>query len=129
MFNREAVAATLDELITNLDLTLKLPDSKEYMIANAITSAGGLFATVELPDIPGLACHVKQPVVYQRAPNWIAPYDSYRAAVPKHMDWILDNMPYYCNWHGSAALIRGMQLPPFPVGDPKWRPKGGLINA
>ena len=56
-------------------------------------------------------------------------YNGYRAAAPKHMDWILNNMPYYRNWYGSAALIKGMRLPPFSVDDPEWRPKGGLINA
>ena len=78
--------------------------------------------------IPGLARHVKKLSVYQRTAGWIAPYEGYRSAVPAHMNWILDSMPYYRNWYAFACYIRGMQLPPLQVDDPEWRAKGGFVN-
>lgn len=54
-FDREVISATWDEEASQWRLTLKLRDgSKEYLDANSIISAGGLFATVNLPDIPGI---------------------------------------------------------------------------
>ncbi|KAF2489014.1 FAD/NAD(P)-binding domain-containing protein [Lophium mytilinum] len=168
-FNRELIAAIWDEESQSWQLTLKLPDgSTEPMTANAIISAGGLFATANLPDIPGiksykgtmfhttgwdnsydyhnkriavigngssgaqlipgLAKTASHLAIYQRTPQWIAPYDGYRAKVPAHLDWLLDRMPYYRNWYGYALFVRGMQLPPLQVEDKEWIAKGGLIN-
>ncbi|OCK83165.1 FAD/NAD(P)-binding domain-containing protein [Lepidopterella palustris CBS 459.81] len=79
--------------------------------------------------MPGLARDAKSLAMYQRTAQWIAPYDGYRAAVPAHMDWMLDHMPYYRNWYGFAAYIRGMQLPPLQVEDPAWVAAGGFVNA
>ncbi|MCJ1301266.1 hypothetical protein MMC08_004065 [Hypocenomyce scalaris] len=172
IFNRELVGATWDEGTNVWKLKLRVTDSPDgeddSMEANSIISAGGLFATVNLPDIagindfkghmfhttawdhnvsykdmnvavigngssgaqlvPGLARDVKHLSVYMRTPNWIAPYEGYRAAVPATLAWILAKMPYYHNWHGYAGFLRGMQLPPLQVDDPEWRQQGGFIN-
>jgi 4-hydroxyacetophenone monooxygenase len=168
-FNRELIAATWDEAISAWQLTLKLPDgSAESMTANAIISAGGLFATTNMPNIPGIntykgkmfhttawdhsydhnnkriavigtgssgaqlmpglakvASHLS---VYQRTPQWIAPYEGYRAEVPLQLDWLIENMPFYRNWYGYSLFVRGLQLPALQVEDPAWIAKGGLVN-
>jgi len=172
IFNRELTSATWDEESSTWKLGLRVTDKEgqeeDTMVANAIISAGGLFATVNLPDIagikdfkgnmfhttawdhsvpykdkkvavigngssgaqliPGLAREVKELAVFMRTPNWIAPYDGYRAAVANTLSWLLDEMPFYSNWHGYAGYLRGMQLPPMQVDDPEWRAQGGLIN-
>lgn len=54
-FNREVVAGVWNDSSATWKLSLKQPDGRiEYMTANAVISAGGLFATVNLPDIPGI---------------------------------------------------------------------------
>jgi len=78
--------------------------------------------------IPGLARDAKHLAVYMRTPQWIAPYDGYRSKVPSHMTWLLERMPNYQNWFGFSNFMRGMQLPPLQVEDPKWRAQGGLVN-
>lgn len=58
LFNRELVAATWDEEENLWRLTLKSTDASNTeevsMNSNFIISAGGLFATVNLPDIAGV---------------------------------------------------------------------------
>lgn len=79
--------------------------------------------------IPGLAQEASKLGVYQRTPEWMAPYAGYRLPVPESLNWLIDEMPYYRNWQGYAGYMRSMQLAPLQVDDPKWRAQGGLVNA
>lgn len=79
--------------------------------------------------IPGLAREAATLGVYQRTPQWMAPYDGYRSPVPDSLNWLLAHMPFFENWNGYAGYIRSMQLAPLQVDDPGWRAKGGLVNA
>ncbi|KAJ5772700.1 FAD/NAD(P)-binding domain-containing protein [Penicillium odoratum] len=55
MFNLEVIRAEWDDSCATWTLTLQLPDrSIEFITANAIISAVGLFSTVNLPDFPGI---------------------------------------------------------------------------
>lgn len=78
--------------------------------------------------IPGLGRAAKHLTVFQRTPQWIAPYPDYRSPVSAEMHWLLDSMPFYRNWYGYSCCVRGMQLPPLQVRDPEWQAKGGLVN-
>jgi 4-hydroxyacetophenone monooxygenase len=78
--------------------------------------------------MPGLAKEAKRLAAYVRTPQWIAPYDGYRAQVPEHLNWIMTAVPNYANWFGYSNFMRGMQLPPLQVADPEWQRQGGLIN-
>lgn len=78
--------------------------------------------------IPGLARKAGRLAIYQRTPQWIAPYEGYRSEVPRHLSWIIEEMPYYANWFGYSNFMRGMQLPPLQVDDPGWRAQGGKVN-
>jgi 4-hydroxyacetophenone monooxygenase len=78
--------------------------------------------------IPGLGKVAKHLTVFQRTPQWIAPYSDYRSPVPTEMHWLFNNMPYYRNWFLYAGFVRGMQLPPLQVADLDWQAKGGQVN-
>ena len=46
-----------------------------------------------------VAAESKQFTVYQRTPNWIMNLEGYRAPMTDQVRYIMDNMPYYCNWY------------------------------
>ncbi|KAE8331451.1 hypothetical protein BDV39DRAFT_201102 [Aspergillus sergii] len=78
--------------------------------------------------IPRMGSAAQHLTIFQRTPQWIAPYPDYRAPVPDEMCWLFDHMPFYRNWYGYAGCMRGMQLPPLQVRDPEWQAQGGLVN-
>lgn len=56
VFNREVVEAVWDEASAKWNLKLNVSDgTEERMSTNAIISASGLFATANLPNIPGIS--------------------------------------------------------------------------
>ncbi len=78
--------------------------------------------------MPSLAEQAEQLTVYQRTPSWITPVDAYKAKVPEELQWLLDTMPGYSNWHVYALHVADLQLQNFQDLDEDWIARGGLIN-
>lgn len=54
---------------------------------------------------PALAREAKHLTVYQRTPNWIAPFRIFGILVPDHTNWLYQNMPFYWNWTRVCSWI------------------------
>jgi 4-hydroxyacetophenone monooxygenase len=49
--------------------------------------------------VPSIVGEVRELVVLQRTPQWIAPAELISAAVPREFHWLVDNAPFYQRWY------------------------------
>jgi 4-hydroxyacetophenone monooxygenase len=49
-----------------------------------------------MPAIARKAAHVS---VFQRSPHWVSHMDHYRDPISDEIQWMMDNVPHYWNWH------------------------------
>jgi len=76
----------------------------------------------------GLAATAESLTVYQRSPNWTSRMPSYRDKVPTELQWLLDTMPGYLNWHVFSQHIAQTRMDGMNEIDEQWVAKGGLFN-
>lgn len=79
--------------------------------------------------MPAIAQKAAKVEIFQRSPHWVSRLDGYRDEIPAEIQWLLDNIPHYWNWHcfnvfftlyGDDGSMQGV--------DVEWRNQGGLIN-
>lgn len=79
--------------------------------------------------MPAIARKAAQVDIFQRSPHWVSRLEGYRDEIPAEIQWLLDNIPHYWNWHcfnvfytlyGDDGSLQHV--------DSEWREKGGLIN-
>jgi 4-hydroxyacetophenone monooxygenase len=76
-----------------------------------------------MPRVPEGAASL---TVFQRNPQWIAPINDYRHAVPREVHWLMNNMPYYWSrFSGFKAMIGYQEM---QVLDRERRDAGGTIS-
>ncbi len=76
----------------------------------------------------GLAKTAASLTVYQRSPNWTSRMPNYRDAVPAELQWLLDTMPGYLNWHVFSQHIAQMRMDGMNEIDEQWVAQGGFFN-
>lgn len=77
---------------------------------------------------PYLAEKAAQLTLYQRTPQWIIPTENYRAHVPSELQWLMDHVPYYWNWHCLSQFMGTFQLQVFHYFDRDWQKRGGIVS-
>lgn len=78
----------------------------------------GASAQQILPAIVDKAASV---TIFQRTPGWVIPVENYFDAVPDHIHWLINNVPYYYAWYRfSLAWTFNDKLYPTIQIDPDW---------
>lgn len=140
-FQREAIAASWDEVAQQWTTTVRAPDgSTEELVSDVVVTAVGAFNKPVLPDVPGrddfhgptlhtarwpeegvdlsgmrvavigsgasamqvvpeLAEQVEHLIVFQRTPQWVAPFDAFRRRFPDGVRQLLRTVPWYHAWY------------------------------
>ena len=78
--------------------------------------------------VRGLAATAESVTVFQRSPNWISRMPNYREPIPEPLNWLLDNMPGYRNWHVFSLHIAQGRMDGMNEIDEDWVARGGLFN-
>lgn len=79
--------------------------------------------------MPWLTKHSKNVVAFQRNPQWIVPplvkYDTQNSPA---LHWLMDNLPYYVNWHVYAMMDVALKGQYGHELDPDWYAKHGTLS-
>ena len=87
----------------------------------------GASAMQILPAIVDKAASVS---VFQRSPAWVIPVSNYFDAVPSHVHWLIEHVPYYFAWYRfSLAWTFNDKLHPTLQIDPLWPHQERSISA
>ena len=78
--------------------------------------------------VTGLAAKAQSVTVFQRSPNWISRMPNYRAEIPATLQWLLQTMPGYLNWHVFSQHIAQARMDGMNEVDPDWVAQGGHFN-
>ncbi|MCW1385029.1 NAD(P)/FAD-dependent oxidoreductase [Novosphingobium sp. KCTC 2891] len=79
-----------------------------------------------MPKVAQDAGHVD---VFQRSPHWVSKMPGYRDEVPEEIQWLLQHIPNYWNWHVfSVFYTLFADDGALQVLDHEWRAKGGKVN-
>ncbi|MGI8664367.1 MAG: flavin-containing monooxygenase [Acidimicrobiales bacterium] len=72
--------------------------------------------------VPEIAGAVRELVVFQRTPNWIAPSDDYHDDTPDGLRWLMRHVPTYAHWYRFWLFWRTADgLLPAAKADPDWQ--------
>jgi len=67
--------------------------------------------------------------VFQRSPNWVAKLDGYRDEIPGDVQWLMDNVPHYWNWHVFSVFYTLYSSDgALQEVDSEWCRQGGLVS-
>lgn len=79
-----------------------------------------------MPAVARKAGHVS---VFQRSPHWVSRMEAYRDPIPDDFQWLMENVPYYYNWHRFNVFYTLFSDDgALQQIDPEWQKNGGLIN-
>jgi 4-hydroxyacetophenone monooxygenase len=77
---------------------------------------------------PALALAAKHLTVYQRTPNWIAPFKIFGMPIPEHINWLYDHFPYFWNWVRYTSFYKSLNFISLQTFDEEWQAGGGAIS-
>jgi 4-hydroxyacetophenone monooxygenase len=87
----------------------------------------GASAVQFLRTVAAQAAHV---TIFQRSPQWVREEPSYHGTVSAEEQWLMDHVPYYCEWYRFGLLWRfGDGLLPTLKRDPDWPHPERAMNA
>jgi len=104
---------------TNWDHDLDFSGKRVAVIGNGSSGA---------QVMPAIAPLAKSLTVFQRTPQWVMPLDNYQGKVSPESKWVMDNIPFYWNWHNYSAFRSMLHLQDLQEFDPQWQQQGGAIN-
>lgn len=80
--------------------------------------------------LPAVVDQAASVTVYQRSPAWVTPVDNYFHAVPDHVHWLMEHVPFYYVWYRfSLAWTFNDKLHPTIQVDPEWIDPDHSVNA
>lgn len=80
--------------------------------------------------VPAVAQEVEQLTVYQRSPQWAAPFEKFRVAVPVPVRHLLTEVPLYRHWYRARlAWTFNDKVHPSLQKDPRWPHPHRSVNA
>ena len=87
----------------------------------------GASAAQFIPFVADSAAHL---TIFQRTPPWMLAVETYSAAIPSGLAWLLDHVPEYARWDRLYIFWRSHEgLLPMAVVDPEWEPKSRSVSA
>ena len=79
------------------------------------------------PKVAKTAAHL---TIFQRTPGWVIPMPDYRSPISKEHRWLMDNVPYYDNWHRFRHFAANMNASEEAMTiDPTWNKPGSASRG
>lgn len=80
--------------------------------------------------VPAIASTVESLTIYQRSPQWVAPFEKFRREVPPGVRLLLREIPLYRTWYRLRLgwMFNDRSQPAITV-DPSWPGHGRSINV
>ncbi|MEQ1704011.1 MAG: NAD(P)/FAD-dependent oxidoreductase [Ilumatobacteraceae bacterium] len=80
--------------------------------------------------VPAIAPDVAEVTVFQRTPQWAAPFDKFHLPVPSELRFLLAAMPVYHDWYRMRlSWAYNDEIHPSLQKDPNWTDPDRSINA
>jgi len=78
--------------------------------------------------MPRLAQKAAQLYQIQRTPQWISPFENYRAPITPEHRWMFDHFPGYWNWYCYYTYVTALGMEQAQEYDREWMANGGIIS-
>jgi len=103
------------------DDTLDLNGKRVAVIGNGASS---------MQLVPAVVDKVKEMVVFQRSPQWAAPFEQFKTDIPNSVRWLFENVQLYEKWYRiRLAWIFNDRIYESLQKDPNWEHPERSINA
>jgi 4-hydroxyacetophenone monooxygenase len=80
--------------------------------------------------VPAVCEEAAQVVVFQRSPQWAAPFDQFQLEVPEPARWLVRNVPLYRAWYRlRSGWTFNDKVHPALQKDPDWEHPERTVNA
>jgi len=106
--------------------TARWPDDLQLAGQRVGVIGNGASAMQLVPAVCGEAAHV---TVFQRSPQWAAPFDQFHQQVPAGARWLMRNVPLYRTWYRlRSGWTFNDKVHPALQKDPAWEHPDRSVN-
>jgi 4-hydroxyacetophenone monooxygenase len=79
--------------------------------------------------VPAVCDEAERVVVFQRSPQWVAPFEQFHAEVPEGARWLMRNVPLYRAWYRlRSGWTFNDKVHPALQKDPDWEHPDRAVN-
>jgi 4-hydroxyacetophenone monooxygenase len=120
-------ALPLDAFAGTVVHTARWPEGLSLAGKRVGVIGNGASAMQLVPAVCDEAAHV---TVFQRSPQWAAPFDQFHQEVPEPARWLIRNVALYRNWYRlRSAWTFNDKVHPALQKDPDWEHAERSVNA